>query len=95
MSRDIPGESRVNGWTLEDWTAQVLPHPDLRLGPQPRGDVDDELAAVTMLRVDAPSGQAMNALTGTRSAYRGRGLARLLETHSLHLAGRAGATPAP
>ena len=56
--------------------------------------VDDALAAATTLRVDAPSGQAMNALTGTRSAYRGRGLARLLESHRLQLAGRAGATPA-
>ena len=92
VSRDIPGESGVNGWTLEDWTAQFWHtptcDPDLSLVAY----VDDELAAVTMLRFDAPSGRAMNALTGTRSAYRGRGLARLLKTHSLHLAGRAGAT---
>jgi GNAT superfamily N-acetyltransferase len=92
VSRDIPGESGVHGWTLEDWTAQFWHtpgcDPDLSLVAY----VDGELAAVTMLRFDAPSGRAMNALTGTRSAYRGRGLARLLKTHSLQLAGQAGAT---
>ena len=92
VSHDIPGDNNVDGWTLEDWTAQFwhtpMCDPDLSLVAY----AGDELAAVTMLRFHAPSGRAMNALTGTRSAYRGRGLARLLKTHSLHLAGRAGAT---
>jgi GNAT superfamily N-acetyltransferase len=92
VSRDIPGESGVNGWTLAEWTAQFwhtpMCDPDLSLVAY----VDDELAAVTMLRFDAPSGRAMNALSGTRSAYRGRGLAHLLKSHSLRLAARAGAT---
>jgi GNAT superfamily N-acetyltransferase len=92
VSGDIPGEDGMDGWSLEDWTTQFwhtpMCDPDLSLV----AFVDDHIAAMTMLRFDAPSGRAMNALTGTRSAYRGRGLARLLKTHSLHLAGRAGAT---
>jgi len=54
--------------------------------------VGDELAALTMIRIDEPSGRAQNNVTGTRRAFRGRGLARLLKTHSLHLAGQRGAT---
>jgi GNAT superfamily N-acetyltransferase len=92
VSRDIPGESGVDGWTLGDWAAQFWHtptcDPDLSLVAY----VDDEMAALTMLRFDPPSGRVMAGLTGTRSAYRGRGLARLLKTHSLHLAGEAGAT---
>ena len=56
--------------------------------------VDGELAALTMLRVDRPSGRAQNNLTGVRRQYRGRGLARLLKTHSLHRVAQAGATSA-
>ena len=47
-----------------------------------------------MLRVDRPSHRAQNNLTATRRPYRGRGLARLLKSHSLHLAAEAGATVA-
>jgi GNAT superfamily N-acetyltransferase len=92
VSRDIPGDNNVDGWTLEDWTARFwhtpMCDPDLSLVAY----VGDELAALTMLRFHAPSGRAMNALSGTRSAYRGRGLATLLKSHSLHLAAQAGAT---
>jgi GNAT superfamily N-acetyltransferase len=92
VSRDIPGDDGIDGWSLEEWTRQFwhtpMCDPDLSLVAY----VDGQVAAMTMLRFDAPSGRAMNALTGTRSAYRGRGLARLLKTHSLHLAGQAGAT---
>jgi GNAT superfamily N-acetyltransferase len=92
VSRDIPGDDGIDGWSLEDWSRQfwqtTMCDPDLSLVAY----VDGQVAAMTMLRFDAPSGRAMNALTGTRSAYRGRGLARLLKSHSLHLAGRAGAT---
>ena len=54
--------------------------------------VEDELAALTMIRIDVPSGRAQNNVTGTRKAFRGHGLARLLNTHSLHIAGKRGAT---
>ena len=43
--------------------------------------VGDEPAALTMIRIDVPSGRAQNNVTGTRRAFRGRGLAHLLKTH--------------
>jgi ribosomal protein S18 acetylase RimI-like enzyme len=92
VSRDIPGEQGMDGMTLEQWKARfwrtVLIDDDASLVAY----VDEEPAAVTFLRVDRPSGSAENNLTGTRKAYRGRGLARLLKTHSLHRAAQAGAT---
>jgi GNAT superfamily N-acetyltransferase len=92
VSHDIPGEQGMDGMSLEQWKGQfwrtVLVDDDASLAAY----VDGELAAVTFLRVDRPSGRAQNNLTGTRKAYRGRGLARLLKTHSLHRAARAGAT---
>jgi GNAT superfamily N-acetyltransferase len=93
-SRDIPGEQGFDGMTLEQWTGRfwrsVLADDDASLVAY----VDGELAALTMLRVDRPSGRAQNNLTATRRSHRGRGLARLLKSHSLHLAAQAGATVA-
>jgi len=54
--------------------------------------VDGELAGVTMIRVDRPSGRAQNNLCGVRPPYRGRGLALLLKSHSLRRAAELGAT---
>jgi GNAT superfamily N-acetyltransferase len=45
-----------------------------------------------MIRVDRPSGRAHNNLTGTLRPYRGRGLATVLKSHSLHRAAALGAT---
>jgi GNAT superfamily N-acetyltransferase len=92
VSRDVPGDENFDSMTLEQWAAHfwhtVFADDDASLAAY----VDGELAAVTMLRIDRPSHRAQNNLTGTRRAYRGRGLARLLKTHSLHRAARAGAT---
>lgn len=80
--------------TLQQWSSHfwhtVFADDDASLA----ACVDGELAALTMLRVDRPSHRVQNNLTGTRRAYRGRGLARLLKTHSLHRAAEAGATVA-
>jgi GNAT superfamily N-acetyltransferase len=45
-----------------------------------------------MIRVDRPSGRAHNNLTGTLRAYRSRGLATVLKSHSLHRAAALGVT---
>src|SRR3954467_5626557 len=78
--------------TLEQWTGRfwrsVLADDDGSLVAY----VDGELAALTMLRVDRPTHRAQNNLPGDRRAYRGRGLARLPKSHSLHRAAEAGAT---
>jgi GNAT superfamily N-acetyltransferase len=92
VSRDIPGDENFDSMTLEQWSSHfwhtVFTDDDASLAAY----VDGELAALTMLRVDRPSHRAQNNLTGTLRAYRGRGLARLLKTHSLHCAAQAGAT---
>jgi GNAT superfamily N-acetyltransferase len=91
VSRDVPGDEDFAAMTLEQWSTRfwhtVVADDEASLAAY----VDGDLAALTMLRVDRPSRRAQNNLTGTRRAYRGRGLARLLKTHSLHRAARAGA----
>jgi GNAT superfamily N-acetyltransferase len=91
-SRDVPGDENFDGMTLEQWSSRfwrtVFADDDASLAAY----VDGELAALTMLRVDRPGHRAQNNLTATRRAFRGRGLARLLKSHSLHRAARAGAT---
>ena len=54
--------------------------------------VDGQLAGLTMIRIDRPSGRAQNNLCGVRRPYRGRGLALLLKSHSLRRAAELGAT---
>jgi GNAT superfamily N-acetyltransferase len=92
VSRDVPGDDDFASMTLDQWTGHfwrtVFADDDASLAAY----VDGQLAALTMLRVDRPSHRAQNNLTGTRRAYRGRGLARLLKTHSLNRAAQAGVT---
>jgi GNAT superfamily N-acetyltransferase len=92
VSKDVPGDDDFGAMTLEQWKANLWHTVFADLDASLAAYVDGELAALTMLRVDRPSRRAQNNLTGTRRAYRGRGLARLLKTHSLHRAAQAGAT---
>lgn len=94
VSRDVPGDEDFDAMTLEQWSAHFWHTIFADLDASLAAYVDGELAAITMLRIDRPSHRAQNSLTGTRRAYRGRGLARLLKTHSLHRAAEAGATTA-
>jgi GNAT superfamily N-acetyltransferase len=91
-SRDIPGEENFDGMTLADWTKRFWRSPFADDEASLVAYVDGRVAAMTMLRVDRPSGRAQNNLTATRREFRGRGLARLLKSHSLHAAAGAGAT---
>jgi GNAT superfamily N-acetyltransferase len=54
--------------------------------------VDGEAAALSLLTADAESGRAMNWMTGTRRAYRGRGLAPAVKLASIHWAAANGIT---
>jgi GNAT superfamily N-acetyltransferase len=89
LAVDVPGgdtELRFDQWTARYWrTLFADDHASLA------AYVNGELAALTIIRVDRPTGRASNDLTGTRRAYRGRGLARLLKTHSLRRAAAVGA----
>jgi GNAT superfamily N-acetyltransferase len=91
VSNDIPNEE-FDGLSFDEWRNEFWRSPMLDQDASLVAYVGDDLAALTMIRVDAPSGRAQNNVTGTRRAFRGRGLARLLKTHSLHLAAQLGAT---
>ena len=94
VSRDVPGDESFEEMTLADWSARfwrtAMVDDDCSLVAY----VDGELAGLTLLRVDRPTGRAHNNITGVRRPHRGRGLARLLKSHSLHRAGALGATVA-
>jgi GNAT superfamily N-acetyltransferase len=92
VSQDVPGDEDFTSMTLEQWSARFWHNTFADDETSLAAYVDGELAALTMLRLDRPSHRAQNNLTGTRRAYRGRGLARLLKTNSLHRAALAGAT---
>jgi GNAT superfamily N-acetyltransferase len=91
VSNDIPNEE-FDGVSFEEWRDEFWRSPLIDQDASLVAFVGDELAALTMIRIDEPSGRAQNNVTGTRRAFRGRGLARLLKTHSLHLAAQRGTT---
>jgi GNAT superfamily N-acetyltransferase len=80
--------------TLAQWSARFWRSPIVDDDCSLVAYVGGELAGLTMLRVDRATGRAHNNITGVRRAHRGRGLARLLKSHSLHRAGELGATVA-
>ena len=92
VSRDVPGDEDFASMTLEQWTSHfwhtVFADDDASLAAY----VDGELAATH----DAAGRPAQPSRPEQPHrhprAYRGRGLARLLKTHSLHRAAQAGAT---
>jgi GNAT superfamily N-acetyltransferase len=91
LSRDIPNEE-FDGISLGDWAAEFWKTPLLDQDASLVALVDGELAGLTMIRVDRPSGRAENNLCGVRRPHRGRGLASLLKSHSLRRAAKLGAT---
>jgi GNAT superfamily N-acetyltransferase len=91
VSRDIPNED-YNAFSLDDWTAAFWKTPVIDADASLVAIVEGELAGVTMIRVDRPSGRAENNLCGVRRPHRGKGLALLLKSHSLRRAAELGAT---
>ncbi len=91
VSPDIPNEE-YDAVTFEEWVAEFWRSPIVDEDASLAAFVDGELAAVTMIRLDRPSGRAQANLAGTRRPYRGRGLATLLKSHSLSIAGTLGIT---
>ncbi|UQA96292.1 GNAT family N-acetyltransferase [Streptomyces halobius] len=90
---DEPGDVASDAMTYEDWLLHTWEHPDTDLGLTSVVTVDGELAAYTLAATDG-LGRYYSAMTGTRRAYRGKGLARLAKTDSLHRARDAGCTEA-
>ena len=90
VSNDIPNE-QFDGLSFEEWRDEFWRSPLIHQDASLVAFVGDELAALTMIRIDEPSGRAENNVTGTRRVFRGRGLARLLKSHSLRRAAELGA----
>jgi len=91
LSRDIPNED-YDAIELEEWKADFWRSPLIDDDASLVALVGGQLAGLTMIRIDRPSGRAQNNLCGVRRPYRGRGLALLLKSHSLRRAAELGAT---
>jgi GNAT superfamily N-acetyltransferase len=90
LSRDIPNED-FEAIGLDEWKNLFWESPLIDGEASLVAFVDGELAGLTMIRIHPPSGRAQNNLCGVRRAYRGRGLALLLKSHSLRRAAELGA----
>jgi GNAT superfamily N-acetyltransferase len=91
LSGDIPNET-YDAIALGEWLSEYWRSPMIDDEASLAAFVDGSLAGLTMIRVDRPSGRAQNNLSGVRRSYRGRGLATILKSHSLHRAGQLGVT---
>jgi GNAT superfamily N-acetyltransferase len=91
VCRDIPNEVYENV-TFEEWCNDSWKAPFIDEDASLAAYVDGELAGLTMIRIDRPSGRAHNNIAGVRRTFRGRGLAHLLKSHSLSRAAELGAT---
>lgn len=92
-SADEPGDVATDTMTYEDWLLHTWEHPSVDLDLTSVVTVDGEVAAFSLAATDG-LGYYSSAMTGTRRAFRGRGLARLAKTASLCRARDAGCTEA-
>ncbi|MFJ3965978.1 GNAT family N-acetyltransferase [Streptomyces sp. NPDC090036] len=90
---DEPGDVPVEFDDYEDWLAHTWNDPSLDKELTTVVLVDGAVAAFTAARTDGGTRYA-TGMTGTRRAFRGRGLAKLAKTVSLHRACAAGYTAA-
>jgi GNAT superfamily N-acetyltransferase len=74
-TRDMPSTGTYEETPFDEWSSFVLGHPLLVPDGSFVAYVDGEPAALSLLTADPASGRGMNWFTGTRRAYRGRGLA--------------------
>ncbi|KJY46117.1 acetyltransferase [Streptomyces sp. NRRL S-444] len=92
-SGDEPGDVPAELDDYADWFATVWHHPDLDKELTTVVLVDGVVAAFCAARTDGATRYG-SAMTGTLRAFRGRGLAKLAKTDSLHRARAAGCTEA-
>lgn len=86
---DEPGDVSADLDDYEDWLARTWNDPALDKDLTTVVLVDGAVAAFSAAHTDGAARYA-SAMTGTLRAYRGRGLARLAKTASLHRARAAG-----
>ncbi|RPF39751.1 L-amino acid N-acyltransferase YncA [Streptomyces sp. Ag109_G2-6] len=90
---DEPGDVPASLDDYQGWLDAVWSDPTLDHGLTSVVLVDGEVAAFSAARTDGRTRYG-SAMTGTRRAFRGRGLAKLAKTDSLHRARAAGYTEA-
>lgn len=90
---DEPGDVAVDPLGYDDWLAGDWARPDIDRDLTSVVVDGGVVAAFSVAQVDGRS-RYRSAMTGSRRAYRGRGLAKLAKTDSLHRARAAGYTEA-
>ncbi|KOT35617.1 acetyltransferase [Streptomyces rimosus subsp. rimosus] len=90
---DEPDDLTVDAMTYEDWITQTWERPNIDLDLTTVVTVGGEVASFCLAGTDG-WGRYGSGMTGTRRSHRGRGLARLAKTASLHRAREAGCTDA-
>ncbi|MGW6984889.1 N-acetyltransferase family protein [Streptomyces sp. NPDC054932] len=90
---DEPGDVAAELDDYEDWLTHIWNNPFLDKELTTVVLVDGAVASFTAARTDGGARYA-SAMTGTLRAFRGRGLAKLAKTASLHRARTAGYTEA-
>ena len=89
---DMPSTEPFDGMAYEEWEEHVLRHPLY----VPEGSfvalVDGDAAAVSLIVSEPETRRASNMFTGTRRAYRGRGLALAVKLASFRWAAENGVT---
>ena len=83
--QDEPGDVAAGGISFADWRAVSWDRPDFDADLSTVAVVDGEIASLVIAQTDG-DGRYWSGGTGTRRAYRGRGLAKAAKAHSLHLA---------
>jgi GNAT superfamily N-acetyltransferase len=91
-THDMPATEEFEGMTYEEWAEHVLDHPLFA----PEGSfvvfADGDAAALSLIVADHETGRATSMFTGTRRAFRGRGLALAAKLASIEWAARNGVT---
>jgi len=91
-TEDMPSTEPFEGMAYEEWEDHILRHPLFTPAGSFLALVDGDAAAVSLLSADTESGRAMSMFTGTRRAYRGRGLALAVKLASTHWCATNGIT---
>ncbi|WP_129297126.1 GNAT family N-acetyltransferase [Streptomyces lydicus] len=93
VSVDEPGEVPPGAMAYEDWLLHIWEHPHLDPDLTSVVTVDGEIASFALAATDGDT-RYFSAMTGTRRAFRGRGLAHLAKVFSLRRARDAGCAEA-
>jgi GNAT superfamily N-acetyltransferase len=94
VAPDEPHDLPIAHFEWEEWLERYWRHPMVDHDCSFVAVMDGVPASFTLLTVAPEIGRAMTGMTGTRRAFRGRGLAELVKRHSLARATAKGVTAA-